>query len=51
MLRISRNSFAMGNAQKDVKEVARYVIPSNDEDGVAFAIEKILSDDLDNVNI
>lgn len=51
MLRISRKSFAMGNAQKDVKEVARYVIPSNDEDGVAFAIEKILSDDLDNVNI
>jgi Cof subfamily protein (haloacid dehalogenase superfamily) len=51
MLKISRNSFAMGNAQKEVKEVASYVIPSNDEDGVAFAIEKILSDDLDNVNI
>ncbi|HOB16532.1 MAG TPA: Cof-type HAD-IIB family hydrolase [Defluviitoga sp.] len=50
MLRISKNSFAMGNAEKEVKEAASYVIPSNDEDGVAYALEKILCDDGNNVN-
>ena len=51
MLELTKNSFAMGNAKEDVKKVANYLIPSNDEDGVAYAIEKILADDLDNVNI
>ncbi len=51
MLELTKNSFAMGNAKEDVKKVANYLIPSNDEDGVAYAIEKILADDIDNVNI
>jgi len=50
MLELTKNSFAMGNATEDVKKVANYLIPSNDEDGVAYAIEKILADDIDNVN-
>jgi hypothetical protein len=51
MLELTKNSFAMGNATEDVKKVANYLLQSNDEDGVAYAIEKILADDLDNVNI
>lgn len=50
MLEISNNSFAMGNAKKEVKESARYVLPTNDEDGVAYAIEKIFVSDFNNVN-
>ena len=40
MLRISRNSFAMGNAQRCQRSTLCY--SSNDEDGVAFAIEKFI---------
>ena len=33
---------AMANAQPEVKEVADYITTSNDEDGVAEAVERIL---------
>lgn len=33
-------SFAMGNAEPEVKQAAKYITKSNDEDGVAYAIEK-----------
>ena len=35
-------SVAMGNAAEEVKHVASFVAPTNDEDGVAFAIRKVL---------
>ena len=31
---------AMGNATQTVRDVAKYVTLTNDEDGVAYAIEK-----------
>ena len=31
---------AMGNADEKLKEIASYVTSSNEENGVAFAIEK-----------
>ena len=43
MLKLTKNSFVLNNASNEVKKHAKYVIPSNDEDGVSFAIEKILS--------
>lgn len=33
---------AMGNAQPEVKAVARYEVPSVDEDGVAWGIERLI---------
>ena len=36
------NSVAMGNAVEEIKAAARFVTKSNDEDGIAFAIEKFL---------
>nr|WP_230973716.1 Cof-type HAD-IIB family hydrolase [Anaerostipes faecalis] len=33
-------SVAMGNAEPEVKEIADFITKSNDEDGVAYAIEK-----------
>lgn len=33
---------AMGNAQQVVKDVAKYIAPSNDEDGVAHVIRKFI---------
>jgi len=35
-------SFAMGNATDDVKQHAKYVTDSNENDGFAKAIEKVL---------
>lgn len=34
--------FAMGNAREEIKKRATVILPSNDEDGVAFAIEKYI---------
>ena len=34
--------FAVGNAEQALKDAADYVVASNDEDGVAEAIEKYL---------
>jgi hydroxymethylpyrimidine pyrophosphatase-like HAD family hydrolase len=33
----------MSNAVPQLKEAAKWIAPSNDEDGVAWAIEKILT--------
>ncbi|MDD6467844.1 MAG: Cof-type HAD-IIB family hydrolase [Erysipelotrichaceae bacterium] len=32
-------SCAMGNAYQEIKDVANYVVPSNDEEGIAFGIK------------
>jgi len=44
MLEKSNNSYAMGNASENVKKVAKYTVPSNDEEGVSYAVEKIIND-------
>lgn len=40
MLKFAKLSFAVENANEDVKKAAKYVCPSNDNDGVAKMIEK-----------
>lgn len=35
-------SVAMGNAAEEVKQIASFTAPTNDEDGVEFAIRKVL---------
>ncbi|HPA93894.1 MAG TPA: HAD hydrolase family protein, partial [Petrotogaceae bacterium] len=48
MLQLTENSFAMGNSTENVKNVCKYIIPTNDEEGVAQILEKILdSSDID----
>ena len=42
MFAVAGLKFAMGNAQQGLKDMADYVVASNDEDGVAEAIEKYL---------
>jgi hydroxymethylpyrimidine pyrophosphatase-like HAD family hydrolase len=40
MLRTFSHSVAMGNSSNEVKSVAKYVTLSNDEDGIAYALER-----------
>lgn len=42
MLEIAGHSVAMGNAEQQVKEIAKYETATNDEDGVAKAIMKAI---------
>jgi len=42
MFKASGFSFAMGNANDDVKQCARYVTDSNENEGFAKAIDVIL---------
>ena len=42
MMRYAGLSVAMANAQDETKEWADFIAPSNDEDGVAVAIEKFI---------
>ncbi len=42
MLRIAGMSVAMANAVSSVKALARFVTRSNEEDGVAYAIERLI---------
>lgn len=42
MIRFAGIGVAMGNAQQTVKDVADFVTLTNDEDGVAYALEKFL---------
>lgn len=42
MIRLAGIGVAMGNASAPVKEAARWVTASNDEDGVAVALEKYI---------
>lgn len=44
MFSFARLSIAMGNAPETVKKVADWTVPSNDADGVAFALMRILED-------
>ena len=44
MFRVAGGSFAMGQASDEVKAAARAVTASNDEDGVAQAIERLLAE-------
>ena len=41
MFNITPNSIAMGNSLECVKKHAKYITASNDEDGVAKALEKL----------
>lgn len=45
MFEITNNSFTLNNANKNVKSAAKHILPSNDEDGVYYAVKKILNDD------
>jgi Cof subfamily protein (haloacid dehalogenase superfamily) len=42
MLQLAGIGVAMGNAPQDVKDAADYVTASNDEDGVALAVERFV---------
>jgi len=42
MLGLAGLSIAMGNAPENVKTSAEWIAPTNDEDGVAWALDKIL---------
>lgn len=42
MLKLAKYSFAMANAHEDVKAVANYSAPSNDEDGVIQIIKEVI---------
>ena len=42
MLLASGMPVAVGNAEEEVKAIAKYVAPSNHEDGVADAVEKFV---------
>ncbi|MBQ6469200.1 MAG: HAD family phosphatase [Lachnospiraceae bacterium] len=44
MIRAAGFGVAMGNAEEAVKAAADYVTASNNEDGVALALEKVLAD-------
>ncbi|MCD7778511.1 MAG: HAD family hydrolase [Clostridiales bacterium] len=43
MLKAAGYSYAMKNASKAVKETAKFITESNDNDGVAAAVEKLLN--------
>ena len=45
MFRAAGLSFAMGNAPEEVRSAADRVAPSNEEDGAAWAIEEIISEE------
>lgn len=42
MFHVANLSIAMGNSPQEVKEAANFVSTSNDDDGVAYAIEKYI---------
>ena len=45
MLQYCGYSYAMENAPQNVKDAARYVCPSNEEDGVLVTLEKLFPED------
>jgi len=45
MLKYAGLAVAMENAYPEVKEYADYITSSNDNDGVAYAIEKFILND------
>lgn len=42
MLKVAGFSVAVGNAVDEVKDAASYVVPTNNEDGVAEALERFV---------
>jgi Cof subfamily protein (haloacid dehalogenase superfamily) len=48
MLKVAGLPIAMSNAVPALKEIAKWVAPSNDEDGVAWAIDEILKQNVYN---
>ena len=46
MLRVAGVSFAMGNAEPEIKEIAKYVTSTNIENGVGEAIMRAINEDL-----
>ena len=42
MLRLAGTSVAMGNAPEDIQRMATLVTKTNNEDGVAYALEHLL---------
>lgn len=42
MLEYAVHSVAMGNSDDSIKKIARYVTDTNDNDGAAKAIERII---------
>ena len=42
MLKVAGFSVAVGNAVDEVKDAASYVAPTNNEDGVAEALERFV---------
>jgi Cof subfamily protein (haloacid dehalogenase superfamily) len=49
MLQYAGLSIAMSNGVQELKEIARWVAPSNDEDGVAWAVDEILKQGVSDV--
>ncbi|MEC1259339.1 Cof-type HAD-IIB family hydrolase [Bacillus swezeyi] len=49
MLKIAGKSFAMGNAREDIKELADEVAPTNDENGVAHILHKLIEQNVKSV--
>ncbi|MFC3041118.1 Cof-type HAD-IIB family hydrolase [Virgibacillus xinjiangensis] len=43
MLQMAGRSVAMGNAEKEIKDMCSHITKTNDEDGVAAAIDEMLS--------
>ena len=46
MFKAAGHPYAMGNAIDKIKELAEKILPTNDEDGVAFAINEIIGGSL-----
>ena len=42
MLEYAGIGVAMGNAKEELKEIAQYTTLSNDQDGIAYALERFL---------
>lgn len=51
MLRYAGHPIAMGNAVDDIKSLATYITKTNDEDGVAHAVKKLVLEGEDNENL
>jgi hypothetical protein len=45
MLNEAGVSIAMGNAKKEIKEIAKYTTDTNDNNGIAKAINKFIFED------
>ena len=47
MLQFAGMGVAMGNAAEEIKKAADFITKSNDDDGIAFALEKLILRPLD----